>query len=791
MAGCVAIKWGTLAWPGTAIAVIAFGLSAPVWAQAPTTTLPTTEVTAKPILPGLPDLDTVPSTAQIFNRRDIGRDGYPAMLKTVEEGAAGVTLDQALGNSWQPNLIYHGFDASPLIGNAQGLAVYVNGSRFNQPFGDTTNWDLIPDIAIDRLDLLGSNPAYGLNALGGAVAVRMKDGFSYHGGEAQLLGGSFGRIQGSFQYGVEAKNTSAYIAGTLMHENGWRDFSPSTLRQMYGDIGWRSDAAELHLNIIGADNDLFGSGTTPVDLLAVSRSAVFTPDETRNRYLRVGLSASYDLSDATTIQVNAYYSNLSQRTLNGDAAEVAPCETDLSILCVSDGTPLTSTAGTPIANFVRNSPYFTQFGFSRFADGGPYAFLNQTATKTNGYGVQAQVEHRFTVLGLPNHLTAGASYDGGSTEFTANTLVGGLALDRSFIGPGIIVSQSDGSITSVGVHTVNSYYGLFASNRIDFTPRLSGTVSLRFNLAQIALHDRIGTGLNGTHSYNRLNPAVGVSYKILPSVSAYLGYSETNRAPTPAELSCADPQAPCSLTNFFVADPTLKQVVAHTIEAGLRGSHTFDGRRLDWNVGVFHSSSSDDIIFVASDVVGRAFFRNVGATRRQGIEAGARYRAGRLTAYANYAFTDATFQTALTLNSENNPQADAAGAIHVHPGNIIPGVPRHLFKIGADYEVTDAWTIGVSATAASGKYLLGDESNLNPTTGGYAVFNAHTSYQFTRNVQGFALVENVFNARYATYGTFSPIGPDTPLIQAPGSTNTRSLSLAPPVSVFGGVKVTF
>src|SRR5262249_15875485 len=288
---------------------------APQEAPAVPITMPPVNITATPLLPGLPELDKVPSTAQVFNRNAVTRDAFPALLRTLDEGAAGVALDQAQGNPWQPNLIYHGFEASPLVGDAQGLAVYVNGSRFNQPFGDTTNWDLIPDIAIDRIDLVGSNPAFGLNALGGALAIRLRDGFTYQGAEAEILGGSFGRVQGSFQYGVQSDNTSAYVAGTLMHDSGWRDFSPSTLRQIYGDIGWRSDSAELHLNILGADNDLVGNGTTPVDLLSVSRSAIFTfPDETKNKYARVGLSGTYAFSEETSLQVNAYYSNLSQRT---------------------------------------------------------------------------------------------------------------------------------------------------------------------------------------------------------------------------------------------------------------------------------------------------------------------------------------------------------------------------------------------------------------------------------------------------------------------------------------------
>jgi iron complex outermembrane recepter protein len=646
--------------------------------------LPPVNVTATPILPGLPDIDKVPSSAQIFDREAVTRDGFPALLRTLGDSATGVSFDDAQGNPWQPNLIYRGFEASPLAGNPQGLAVYVNGSRFNQPFGDTTNWDLIPDIAIDRIDLVGSNPAFGLNALGGALAVRLRDGFTYHGAEAELLGGSFGRIQGSFQYGVKSDNTSAYVAGTGMHENGWRDFSPTTLGQIYADIGWRGDAAELHMNIMAADNDLVGNGTTPVDLLSVSRSAIFThPDETKNKYVRVGLSGTYGVNDQTTIQVNAYYSNLSQRTFNGDAAGIEVCDTDPTIICQDNGPPLQNRIGGTIPDFITNSPYVTQFGFTGFANGGPYAFLNRTATDTNGYGVQTQVEHSFTFLGMPHHLVAGASYDGGSTEFTASTLIGGLSLDRGFAGPGVVIVTADGSVTPVRVHAFNNYYGLYITDTIDITPRLSGTLSARLNSAQISLNDQIGTGLNGVHSYNRLNPAVGLTYKILPTVSVYAGYAETNRAPTPAELSCADPASPCSLTNFFVGDPNLQQVVAHTFEVGLRGSHGSGSEaKLNWNVGLFRTTNDNDILFVSSDTVGRAFFRNVGQTRRQGVELGLRFHMERLNVYANYAFTDATFQTALTLNSDNNPFADANAAIHVQPGNRLPGIPRNLFQSG-------------------------------------------------------------------------------------------------------------
>ena len=198
-------------------------------------------------------------------------------MRALNEQVPGVTLDAAAGNPFQPSLFYHGFQASPLQGNPQGLAVYVNGARFNQPFGDIVNWDLIPSIAIDRMDLVGSNPVFGLNALGGALAVQMKNGFGYHGAEVDALGGSFDQYQGQLQSGVQVGDTAAYLAVTGVHEGGWRDLQSSNLGNLYGDIGWRGDRGEVHVSVIAANTRLDGPGTSPVQLLAVDPAAQLPP----------------------------------------------------------------------------------------------------------------------------------------------------------------------------------------------------------------------------------------------------------------------------------------------------------------------------------------------------------------------------------------------------------------------------------------------------------------------------------------------------------------------------------
>ncbi len=786
-------RWLKRRWTRAGLGLCALML--PVAGLAQDVVLPDIEVPEVEVIGTAPlqgsgqDRDRVPTNTQVLRREDLERTGPASALRALDERVGGVALDEAQGNPFQPNLVYRGFEASPLAGNAQGLAVYLNGTRFNQPFGDTTNWDLIPDIAVDRIEVVGANPAFGLNALGGAITVKLRDGFSYHGTALELSGGSFGRIQGSAQYGVQSGNVAGYVAVTGLNEDGWRDQSPSQLRQIYGDLGWRGDRSEVHLSLLGAINNLTGNGPTPVELLAQRRSAVFTyPDQTRNKYLRVSLTGSHELSDRISLQGSVYYSNLAQRTYNGNAADTGPCDDAPGFVCLNDGPALTTRGGERIPNFL-NPGLFP--GVPAFRRGGPYAVLDETATDNNGYGVTVQATHKAELFGQPNRLLLGASYDGGSTSFSARSSLGILTQDRGYAGPGVLIDQADGSITPVRVAAQNSYYGLYLQDTLDVTPALALTLSGRFNFAQINLRDRIGTELNGNHSFARFNPGAGLTYKITPGISAYGGYSEANRTPTPAELSCASPASPCSLTNFFVSDPPLKQVVARTFEAGLRGRFDLSSvGQIAWNAGLFRTDSDDDILFTASAVSGRGFFQNVGSTRRQGVEAGLSLRRGPASAFLDYAYTDATFRTPFTIGSQNNPAADADGLVAVRSGNQIPGIPQHRLKFGVQYNVTPKWTVGTTGIASSGRVLRGDEGNQNPKTGAYVVLNLNTSYQVTKNIEVFALAQNLFNTRYETFGGFSPVSL-APISATRVGSNTRSLTPGAPLAGYGGMRVTF
>jgi outer membrane receptor protein involved in Fe transport len=763
---------------GLLVPGLALAQSAPDAPAAPEATLPAVSITgAAPLLGSGGDANTVPAASQALTRQDVVRTGISSALGALDEKVGGIALDEAAGNPFQPNLLYRGFTASPLPGSTQGLAVYLNGTRFNQPFGDTVDWDLIPAEAVARINVEGANPVFGLNALGGSISVQLRDGFSFHGGDARLNGGSFGRIGSELQYGAQSGSVAAYVAASIIHADGWRQDQGSEVRRIYGDVGWHGPDAQAHLGILLADNHLSGPGTVPVELLAADRSAAFTsPNLTVNKYVRLSLTGTYDVNAATQIQAAAYYVNFAQRVVNGNTPTGQSCPDGSGLLCSDNGGYLTGRDGAPIPDVLA---------------GGPYSEMDLEGITTNGYGASAQATHTGAILGRGNRVLAGASVDDGVTLYDATPIIGGLTPDRAFLAPGITIAQSDLSIAPVRLSITNTYYGLYASDTLDLAPRLTLTLSGRLNVAQINLTDDLGGPISGNHTYAHLNPGIGLTYTLARWATAYAGYSEANRAPTPAELSCADPASPCTLANFFVGDPALKQVVAHTWEAGLRGTlHPAGGGTLTWHAGGFRTQSDDDIVFVASVIPGRDYFQNVGTTLRQGLEAGIALRRGRLNAWLDYAYTEATFQSALTLDSPLNSGADANGQIRVRPGNRLPGVPLNRLKFGADYGVTSAWTLGISGIASSGQVLFGDEANLQPRTNPYVVLNLDTRYRIAPGIEVFGLVQNLLDAKYETYGTFSQTSA-VPIAQLPGASNTRSLSPAAPVAGYGGVHVAF
>jgi outer membrane receptor protein involved in Fe transport len=675
---------------------------------------------------------------------------------------------------------FRGFVASPVAGTPQGLAVYQNGMRVNEAFGDTVNWDLIPTAAIRSVTVVTNNPAFGLNALGGAVNVQMKDGFNYHGAEIDTMGGSFGRIQSSAQWGKQVDNFAVYGALEGLHDNGFRNFSGSDVRRFYGDVGYRNDASDFHLNMGAADNKFGAAATVPIELLQQYWGATYTtPQTSENRIGYVNLTGKVEATPTWTIDGSAHVRIFDQKTQDGNPTGTQPCAADSTLLCYGDdSTPAFGLNGAQLANSFDSNAVLGE--------------NDRTTTHSTTTGFSLQATNTDQLFGHNNRFVVGASLDYSVTRFTASAELGTIGPDLVVSGSGIFLGPSGVpiSIGPVDLRTTNQYTGLYALDTFDVTNAFSLTAGGRFNVANISLQNQLpdqpGTSLSGNDTYTRFNPIIGGTYKITPGLTAYAGYSEANRAPTPLELGCADPAHPCVIASFLVSDPSLKQVVSRTVEAGLRGNKELNIGTLGWKLGVYRADNSDDILAIPSQVQGFGYFQNVGSTRRQGIEAEVNLKSSTMSLYASYTLVDARFLDALQVGS-NSPFADDNGNVQILPGNRIPAIPRNRIKAGFDYSLTDAFKVGGDALFVSSQYFVGDESNQAPRLPSYAVFNLRASYQIDKTFQIYARADNILDNRHATYGTFF----DTGALPTFGFTDARSLSPARPRAFYAGLKATF
>ena len=318
-------------------------------------------------------------------------------------------------------------------------------------------------------------------------------------------------------------------------------------------------------------------------------------------------------------------------------------------------------------------------------------------------------------------------------------------------------------------------------------------MSGRYNDARIQIHDRLGTSLNGRHTFSRFNPAVGLVVQTTDAVSVFGRYAESNRAPTAAELTCADPDEPCRVPNAFISDPPLEQAVARSVEAGVRGRSTgANGQRLEWSATAYRTGIADDILFVASPKLrGTGFFQNAGDTLRVGLDVELTGHIDRVDWFASYGLVQATFESPLTLPSNEtiNDAATDEGTITVAPGDRLPGVPRHSMKAGVGLALSRAWDVAVETVLTSSRVFVGDEGNDQAEVDGYDLFNLRTSYQATDDVTLFLRVDNLLDTNYETFGVLAEI--EIELEEAPEATDPRFVSPGAPRGAFAGVRFQF
>jgi len=720
-----------------------------VWAQ-DAAELPVVTIVGTMPIPSISQpLSEISSAVQTATSKDLADSQALDLSSFMNQRLGGVYVNEVQGNPHQMDVNYRGFTASPLLGTPQGLSVYMDGVRMNQPFGDVVSWDLIPRSAIHNMTLMpGSNPLFGLNTLGGALAVQTKSGLNSPGTSVQTTIGSSQRRSVELEHGGRNdKGLHWFVTGNVFNEEGWRDASPSRVRQAFGKLGWKDGATDVALTLSHANNALTGNGLQEERMLANDYRSIFTkPDETHNRSTLLNLTGKHALDDKTIFAGNAYYRTMNTRTLNGDLNDDA-LATDPALLGVG---------AFPSAGCLAASD-------DNDAESACNGMLNRSKTKQKNYGFSGQVTLLDQLAGYKNQFTTGLAYDANRTDFQQSSEFGYINPDRSVTGTQVFADDADPNVHLKGKA---STWSLFATDTLSLQNHWHVTMSGRYNRTHIINTDQIlpggGAGsLDGNHVFQRFNPAIGTTYAWTPALTSYLGYNEGSRTPTSIELGCADPVNPCKLPNAMAGDPPLKQVVTKTWEAGLRGALS---HQTQWSAGVFRAQSSDDILFVTANS-SQGYFKNFGQTLRQGMELGLNSQQGPLKLAAHYTWLKATYQSAEEVGGESNSTNEGA-PIHIRPGDTIPLTPKHILKLHADYAWNQAWNTGLGMTAFSGMYARGNENNRHTPDGdeylgsgrtaGYAVFNVNAGYKASKDTKWMLNVMNVFNRQYATAGQLGP-----------------------------------
>ena len=746
--------------------------------------------------------DRVPSNVQVATDKDLQKAQSLDLSEYMNRNLGSVHINETQNNPLQPDVNYRGFTLSPLLGTPQGMSVYMDGVRMNQAFGDVISWDLIPKNAIKGMQLMpGSNPLFGLNTLGGAISIQTKDGRNSPGGAVQATLGSYNRHIGEFEYGGVSQDNSVdyFVAGTAFEEDGWRDHSDSNYKQLFTKLGWQGEKTNVKLTYAYADSDLNGNGLVQKSFLDKDRSMVNTyPDNTKNENHLLNLNWAHYFTDNATFSGNAYYRRINTRTFNGDLNdESLPDYLRNGLGFTDDGTaPYTarqqgqtilSSAGTysPANNLA-----YCQAQASDHDEPGEKCtgILNRSKTTTDTFGIFGQFAINNKLFDKENTYTVGGGVETSEIKYKQTAEYGAVTLDRGVIGSGYFADQTthaniDHEIDdrSASIRGRTTTWSLFGTDTLSLQDNLHLTVGARYNHTKVRNRDRQthyawawdnngtvttsddylrNTGeidddasLSGTHKFNRINPSIGLSFNPTQTLNTYASYSEANRAPTSMELGCANEHAPCKLPNSMAGDPPLKQVVAKTWEAGLRGRLSDE---LAWNAGVFTTENHNDIQFIAANT-SEGYFSNVGKTRRRGVETGLYGKSGALSFGGNYTYLDATYQSDMELNGVFNSSNDD-GKIDVKKGDRIPLMPRNMLKLYADYQVTDKFQIGVNTNTVSSTYARGNENNDHDSQNaydqgkiaGYTVVNLSASYEIQPKWTLFGRVLNVFDRDYET-----------------------------------------
>lgn len=236
--------------------------------------------------------------------------------------------------------------------------------------------------------------------------------------------------------------------------------------------------------------------------------------------------------------------------------------------------------------------------------------------------------------------------------------------DRVHTDPG------DGTVTRDQLERVREV-GPFAQVRLAPVSRVSLTLGARLDHVRFAVDDRQPADGDESGERTMAEPSwtVGIATDLHALAAPYASVGTSFETPTTTELA----NRPDGSDGF---NPALAPQTALHWEAGIRGALA----RFRYAAAAFRADIEDALIaFEVPGQPGRAFYRNAGAARHQGVEVEAAVRpvrgveVGLAWTEADYVFTD------------------FATADDIYDGNAIPGVPARFVSGTLRAEAAGIW----------------------------------------------------------------------------------------------------
>jgi outer membrane receptor protein involved in Fe transport len=741
--------------------VLALSTAGPAWSQSAAPQASTlAEVT---VIGSSPVADTgIPIGKFAGNVQTLSHDALETpttdLTERLSQSLGSVHVNDTQGNPFSVDLNYRGFTASPALGTPQGLSVYLDGMRINEAFGDVVSWDLLPQLAIDKVTVIpGSNPVYGLNTLGGAISLTSKNGNSFTGSQGGISVGSFGRTSVDVEHGSHDDDGNLYFAASIYNDRGWAANNPSQVRQVFGKYTLYGELGDIALSLLAGDNRLYGNQSVPLSMLDNAAQGYSHPDYAASQNLTLNLQGNWAADASNSYAGNLYLRSLTRDILNSNVNALVSASTN-DASCVAS-------ADCPGANLLAHYTQSILGANAQWTNTDPAWNLNQVST----LGLNTEFSH---------------------TGFTNQGQYATVDDSHGMVGVGDYLPQAS-------VQSDNQRWGLFATSTFDATDRLSITASARFDYAALKLSGQSCvagdlcdstaslaggqlTDVSGAHSYQRLNPSLGLSYLLASNWIVFANYAEGFRTPSAIELACADPAVPCSgVPNAFGADPELQAVVSRTYELGMRGNFS---DRLKWRTAYYRTALENDILFNQSSL-NSGYFSNVGQTLRQGLELGLDGRLGALDYAVDLDWIEATYQSGFLVANQSN---SSYNTVAVKPGDFIPGIPQWVFKGRMGYALDGKTRVGLALQAQGPTYARGDDNNadVNGQVPGFATVKVDVGHSVNKTVHVFAGISNLLDAKYAGYGALATNNITT-------GANEQFRSLGAPRTLYAGIQAKF